>query len=147
MDFIRYKEGYKYQLSEDYKHNLAITIAQPIENGFLSLRPVSMSRAVLTCHAGYVWDGPSGPTIDTLNFMRGSLVHDALYQLMREWKLPGYYRKLADQYLYEICRDDGMSRIRAWYVYVSVRKFAKKAAQKNGRPVLTAPKYKGDPSC
>ncbi len=27
---------------------------------------------------------PNGPTIETKTFMRASLVHDALYQLMRE---------------------------------------------------------------
>jgi len=36
---------------------------------------------------GYAWDGPSGSTVDTLNFMRGSLVHDALYQLIRMEKI------------------------------------------------------------
>ena len=51
----------------------------------------------------YAWDGPSGPTIDTRNFMRGSLVHDALYQLIRLEVLPPESRKRADQLLREIC--------------------------------------------
>jgi len=38
----------------------------------------------LLIKAGYSWDGPSGSAIDTKNFMQGSLVHDALYQLLRE---------------------------------------------------------------
>ena len=31
---------------------------------------------------GYCWDGASGPALDTMNFARASLVHDAIYQLI-----------------------------------------------------------------
>ncbi|MCP4706191.1 MAG: DUF1353 domain-containing protein, partial [candidate division Zixibacteria bacterium] len=91
---------------------------------------------------GYVWDGPSGPTIDTLNFMRGSLVHDALYQLMRE-KLLDYKtdRKDADDLLRVMCKDDGMSSIRAWWVYKAVRWWGEKSAKPpNENNVVLAPK-------
>jgi hypothetical protein len=75
------------------------------------------------------WDGPSGPTIDTKGFMRGSLVHDGLYQLMRDGLLDHEeYRKDADLLLKAICLEDGMSRFRAWYVYHGVRLFAGSAA-------------------
>jgi hypothetical protein len=71
---------------------------------------------------GYAWDGPSGPTIDTKNFMRGSLVHDALYQLMRLGKIDkNTYRDAADKELVRICREDGMWWIRAQIVYWGVR--------------------------
>ena len=40
----------------------------------------------------YAWDGPSGPTIDTSNSMRASLVHDVLYQAMREEGLAYEFR-------------------------------------------------------
>ena len=50
--------------------------------------------------------------------MRGPLVHDALYQLMRLEELDYKTdRKYADQLLKKICRGDGMSAFRAWYVY------------------------------
>jgi len=72
----------------------------------------------------YAWDGPSGPTIDTENFMRGSLVHDALYQLIKEGYLDKkVWRLYADKILRKICLEDGMSKFRAWYVYHSVRWF------------------------
>ena len=66
--------------------------------------------------------GPQGPTIDSPSFMRGSLVHDALYQLMRAEKLDGeIYRKPADRLLQQMCIHDGMSSFRAWIVYRALR--------------------------
>lgn len=74
-------------------------------------------------------DGPSGPTIDTKEFMRGAFVHDALYQLIREGHLLMRDRKQADKILRRMCIEDGMSRFRAWYVYEAVSRFAKWAAK------------------
>jgi len=53
----------------------------------------------LTIQRGYCWDGASGPTLDTASTMRASLVHDALYQLLREGQLPRWYRYKADHCL------------------------------------------------
>lgn len=77
---------------------------------------------------GYAWDGPSGPTIGTSNFMRSSLIHDALYQLIRLGAVPYDHRRHADSLLRKLCREDGMSRFRAWYVYVAVRLFGGSSA-------------------
>ncbi len=63
------------------------------------------------------WDGPSGLTIDTPNFMRGSLVHDTLYQLLRNELIEQKWRDEADEELRRICREDGMSKICANWVY------------------------------
>lgn len=133
---IYYKAGYKYQLARNYRVGIGIkghTITQgPIKlttNGWLTIRK------------GYAWDGPSGPAIDSKNFMRGSLVHDALYQLMRYGRLaPGDYRDTADRLLQKMCIEDGMWRVRAWWVYQAVKTFAARAADKdNKRPTLVAP--------
>lgn len=62
--------------------------------------------------------------------MRGSLVHDALYQLMRERHLDyKEHRQYADELLRDICLEDGMSRVRAWWVYQAVHIFAEMAAR------------------
>ncbi len=84
MSKITYRSlsGYKYGLMERYAHETGMTLDAAVasRNGW-----VKMNRSErLTTKKGYAWDGPSGPTIDSKNFMRGSLVHDALYQLMRE---------------------------------------------------------------
>jgi len=79
---------------------------------------------------GYSWDGPSGPAIDTEDFMRGSLVHDALYQLIRNGHLDKKWRKPADKIMKRICRADGMPWLRAQYAYWAVRVFGGSAIKK-----------------
>jgi len=131
---ITYKSGYKYQLAETYHHKLSFEI--PHVSQVYMYRHGSESvklNNTLVIQKGYAWDGPSGPTFDTKSFMRGSLIHDALYQLMRDGALSIVYRNLADHELYETCLADGMSKFRAWYIYKSVRYFAKRAATAKGK--------------
>ena len=138
MKCIAYRNGYKYQLKETCEITIDLRPPEPICTEYVSLA----SDGVLTLNKGYAWDGPSGPAIDTLNFMRGSLVHDALYQLMRDKYLDrAMYRETADLILRDICIEDGMSRIRAWWVYHAVRRFADVAADPAAsRPLIRAPK-------
>ena len=118
MDRIQYNDGYKYQLKQDYALSVPLKPSARFDSDFLQLE----TDGRLLIKRGYAWDGPSGPTIDTLNFMRGSLVHDALYQLMREQCLDHIQdRAAADQLLRDICIADGMWRLRAWWVYHAVR--------------------------
>jgi hypothetical protein len=122
---------YKYQLTRDYTVQIDIKPAENIEYKFLSLS----SEGQLTMRKYYAWDGPSGPTIDTKSFMRGSLVHDALYQLMRLSALDHkVYRQRADAIMKEICLQDGMCSFRAWYVYHAVHNFAGSAAVPRDEP-------------
>ena len=126
---IGYRElaRYKYQLMEPHQHQTELNNLGRVAT--MDEWVVLESNGVLHTKKGYSWDGPSGPTIDTKNFMRGSLVHDALYQLMRERLVGLEHRKYADGLLRQICRADGMSAIRAWWVYHSVRAFGGSAAE------------------
>jgi hypothetical protein len=136
MNHIFYSAGYKYQLRGDYDHLTEIRPQKDIATKFIALR----ADGLLTIRDGYAWDGPSGPAVDTANFMRGSIVHDALYQLIRD-NLIGYeYRQYADRLLEQICREDGMSKIRAWWVYQAVRFGGGACANtRNQKPVIRAP--------
>lgn len=138
MECITYKGGYKYQLKEDYSVQVDIKPQMDVKTPYIELD----LNGLLTVMKGYAWDGPSGPTIDTLNFMRGSLVHDALYQLMRERHLDkNTYRNVADRLLQRMCKEDGMWSIRAWWVYWGVRLGGGPAADPaHKRPVVKAPK-------
>lgn len=109
---------YKYQLVEAYSYDTGIWGHQ----GQTWLQYVVFDKfGTITFKKGYAWDGPSGPTIDSKNFMRGSLVHDGLYQLIREEILPYTFRKTADKLLRKMCKQDGMSAMRAWWVYYMLR--------------------------
>ena len=136
-DCIRYKGGYKYQLVEQYK------VYTPIyPTTLIALPLVQLNLAgLLTIQSGYAWDGPSGPTVDTVTFMRGSLIHDALYQLMRHNLLDHtLYREPADRFLQECCRADGMSQLRSWWVYWGARLGGTASTRaKNQKPIQIAP--------
>lgn len=114
---------YKYQLIEPFSLFISIKTHYAVTEYILL-----HTDGKLTIRSGYAWDGPSGPTIDTKNFMRGALIHDALYQLIRMTHLPPKYRRIADDILYELCRKDGMSRFRAWYIKKAINWFGKASA-------------------
>jgi hypothetical protein len=137
MKCIQYKKGYKYQLIKQYVVNIDIFSDQHIDTNYIVLSP----KGELTIQKGYAWDGPSGPTFDTLNFMRASLVHDALYQLMRNNHLDkDEHRDDADRLLQKMCKEDGMMAIRAWWVYMGVRFGGDASADPaNKKPVVNAP--------
>lgn len=127
---MRYRKlhGYKYELMK-----------------FVRIRGVSLPDAgnryiiiwqgTLRILKHYAWDGASGPTWDDKTNMRASLVHDALYQLMRENLLDRKFRKYADQLFRDMCIQDGMGKFRAWYYYQAVRIFGAKTClpEKNKR--------------
>lgn len=136
MNIFYEAQKYKYQLTERFCFETSICPPFETKNGFLRLEP----NGWLTISVGYAWDGASGPTIDTRNSMRAGLVHDALYQLMREELLSQSKRKEADWEFYLLLRKDGMSWIRAWIWYRAVRRLAKPFAQPDHRAqVYTAP--------
>jgi len=71
----------------------------------------------ITVKRGYAWDGSSGPTLDTRANMRGSLLHDALYQLMRMELLQQKWRVQADKEFIKVCHKDGMWKVRQKWTY------------------------------
>ena len=133
---ITYRKGYKYQLVETYQIQTDL-FGYEIDTVYIALT----KNGLLTIRVGYTWDGCSGPTIDDETNMRGGLVHDAFYQLLREGLLPSEYRHLADHLLKQICLEDGMNPIRAAYYFEGVEHFGSSAAQKgnNPYPILVAP--------
>ena len=137
MDRISYRDGYRYQLANNYEILTHIFPIMPIETEYIDL----LLDSFMTIKRGYAWDGPSGIAIHTKSFMRGPLVHDALYQLMREGHLdPLLYREKADQRLRDICKEDGMFFLRAEWVYLAVRMFGKGFADpKAEKQIMEAP--------
>ncbi len=136
MKRIKYKSGYKYQLHADYTIKVNIKPTNRIVRPYFTFS----TNGTLLIRKGYAWDGPSGPTFDTKNFMRASLVHDALYQMMRQQVLSRRWRLEADKELKRICLEDGMTRIRSGIAYRAVRRWASSATSpKNKKKIITAP--------
>jgi len=95
----------------------------------------------LTIVDGYAWDGPSGPVVDTKENMRASLVHDALYQLMRNRYITAKkYKDKADKLFKKICIEDGVPSKTAQIYYLGLKLGGKPSTEpKNKKEVHTAP--------
>lgn len=137
MNYIHYRDGYKYQLTETCQLEINIHPDEDIVTEWILLN----SEGLLTIMRGYAWDGPSGPMPDIHEAMRGSLVHDALYQLMREDHLSSVqHRDTVDKLLRELCIEDYMSHPMAELVYQAVHLFGNPYANPSEeKPTLTAP--------
>lgn len=138
MEQIKYCAGYKFQLVESYSVDVGFqTLVSVAIGDWVSLT----DQGVLTIKDGYAWDGASGQVEQSKEILRGSLVHDALYQLMRAGMLGQEYRERADMVLKRICLEDGMSHWFAQMVFSAVREFGASHAALGAQPypVLTAP--------
>jgi hypothetical protein len=95
--------GAKYRLFESEMFvtgipgfEIAADFVELYADGLLLLKP------------GFCWDGASGLAIDRASNMRGALLHDALYYLIRRGDLPPNYRLSADELMRQAWREDGM---------------------------------------
>lgn len=137
MKYVQYRKGYKYQLAGNHQFHLAFV--RPDND--ISTEWICLTKdGLLTIYNGYASDGPSGATIDTRSSMRGSFVHDALYQLLRMGLLPQSMRQLVDDEAQRIWIEDGMWKFRARLWHRELRKFGASAADpSNVKIVYTAP--------
>jgi len=135
--YIEYRSGYKYQLASDYSIKISIKPKKDIAIDFIKLD----TKGNLTILKSYAWDGPSGPVIDRKENMRASLVHDALYQLMRHRKLTAKTHKdKADRIFKKICIQDGISRKTAEVYYYGLKVGGKPATKpENKKEIHKAP--------
>ncbi len=108
---LYFRRGYKYVVKRDFHIKLDVV---PYSEIFIDHMRMDMEGNT-TIFAGYPWNGASGPTIDTLNSMRGSLVHDFIYELIRLGLIDPKYKEYADGLLHDICTEDGMYSWRADY--------------------------------
>lgn len=135
MEGLAYRKltGYKYQTTHHCSCYLPLNLFHGLPNTSVfetnsSYIRLEFAQRTMQISKGYCWDGPSGPTIDTDNFMRGSLFHDAWYQVMRENSYYRDFRDDADQLLMAMCLADGMHPWRARWVYWGVKTFGRRSA-------------------
>lgn len=134
---IFYRAGYKYQLAERYTAMIGNKPKVHVCTKFITLEKCGY----LHIQVGYAWDGASGPVRDVPGVMRASLVHDALYQLMRMRKLSARnWRKKADLLFRRMCIEDGVPRALADVYYLGLRLGgALSANPRNAKPIIEAP--------
>lgn len=117
-EVIEYRTGYKYQLAMDYSIKTTIKPKKLVDDDFIKMT----KDGWLTIIKGYAWDGPSGPVVDRTENMRASLVHDALYQLMRHKRLTAKEHKdKADLLFKKLCKQDGVPGPVAHAYYVGLQ--------------------------
>ena len=133
---ITYYNNWKYKLDEAHNHCLSICLSDYLTDIDDAKRQSleRQSRMKVTDKSicfdrDYAWDGPSGPTIDTPDAMRASLVHDGLYQALRDRRLLPKARKAADVEFLRVLKKDDMFCLRRWSWYLGVRWFASRAAR------------------
>ena len=102
----------KGQLAHDYERLLMqIRPTKKLEFGRISLSVNGM----LTIKADYLWDFASG-AFDTKAIIEGSLVHDALCELIHNDLLSYHEWDNAAEEMKIVCLENGMWRIRAAWV-------------------------------
>jgi hypothetical protein len=135
MKQIKYIEKKtKYRLEEEYSAHTGL-IGYTVQTPLIKLTPIG----VLIISYGYGFD-PSGPTIDTKSSLRGSLEHDALYELMRLGLIPLSLLDVVNDRLEIVCKEDGMLDLRAeLWDFMLDRVGESSADTKNNPEILTAP--------
>ena len=116
MKYTQIKK-YKYCLAEDF------TMVLPYDFGVGEFDWAIILGTSITIKRGYCWDGASGGCPDFKSIMRGALVHDALYQMIRLKVIDINMRLIADEVLYECCIEDGMYKLVAKTVKKAVNTF------------------------
>lgn len=117
MNLLFYHDGYKYQTTKDYVIRTQVFPSKDIITEYVTLS----QHGVLFIRHGYAWDGPSGPSIDTNNWMVPSLIHDSLCQLLSLNLLSEQWIPEVHKEMYRQCLSRGMWKIRAWYSYKAVQ--------------------------
>lgn len=128
---LYFREGYKYQVTRPYRIKLDIAPFAPVRLQFVEMDMDGELRVL----PGYAWNGASGPTIDTLDSMIGSLIHDVGYQLIRFGFVDETHKEYFDELLRELCVDDGMLRLRAAYWKWAVLNFGAGSCRPSGEPL------------
>ena len=100
MSKIRYRSGYRYQLATSYSVFIGL-LGYKIRTDFITLT----ESGWLTIRKGYAWDGATGLPSTPRSLMRASLVHDAMYQLIRNGLFDR--RDVADELFFEFAQEDG----------------------------------------
>lgn len=110
IKYIHRRERYKYELVDDYTvHIPELNDAPEVTTRFATLT----HPGTLHIKANFMWDGSSGPTVDSDKDKIPSLVHDVTCEFVRMGLLPESWVPTLNRIYYRLCRDRGMLWIQA----------------------------------
>lgn len=124
---VVYYHGYDYQLRQDAWFNTSV-VGYNIDTEYATLSV----NGKLKVKKNFGSDGATG-IWDTKHVIPGSMVHDALYMLLRMGLLPRSERDNADRTLEAVCIESGMWKWYAKIIYLGVKFFAAAAAHPDHR--------------
>ena len=126
---MRYKSGYRYVSQEAVVVDVGAELHVPLQAPLASI-----AAETLCVMSRYAWDGASFTPFKWFGtpkpWLTPSLVHDALYQLIREGLMDRSYRAAADRLFRTMLIERGVWRWMAWVAYWSVRVFGNFAVRK-----------------
>ena len=133
---MKYITGFRHCLYEDEVFHVAIYHDEDIDTKYIRLTTLG----VLTVKTGFMWDGISGPTLQTKKTKSPSCMDDSPYWLIRNGYLLFSTWKVADLEFKRYCLMKGIFRIRAWWLYRGLSLARGTAAHPDKRKkVLIAP--------
>lgn len=149
IDGFHLKKGpWPFKMHKEYRHEwkrtpkLGSTKPREIQDNGGTVVASFQDNDSVTLTPDYSWDGNSGPAVNTLKCLRASALHDAWCQAMQEDIFEGSWMNWmrgASEYR-KICRDDGMSRVRAWSRYFAIAtygSFKEIVGERDGRPRIS----------
>lgn len=101
-------DGRNWRLIEGFKYQTEIMPAETIVSPFFIFHETGEIEPL----KGFCWDGPTGG-FDTPNTMLASLLHDIGCILRKRGLLTDEQIEQFDDLYYNICREKGMSKLRA----------------------------------
>jgi hypothetical protein len=117
---MTYKSGYRYITQCAYVADLPATFNKDINSRFAAI-----SAQQLIIMSMYAWDGASFILFQwcgtPARWLVPSLIHDALYQLVREGLIGREHREAIDRVFYAMLRERGVSWLVATGAYYAVR--------------------------
>ena len=132
MIYYKKRKKWKYVLQKDYTCQADIPVDELCDLAFLKLE----KNGNLTIKKNYAFDGATGLIFTPKSLIKGSLIHDALYQLIREKKIDIKCKKIADEILAQNCIESKIPKIFVWLVSLGVRLFGRFFIKDD---ILTAP--------
>jgi hypothetical protein len=135
--YLYYKEYAGAKVTQDYfRFQMHVAPDKAIKLDWVEID----TKGRVTLKPYFVYDGASGPTIDTLSSVRGVCAHDTIYRMIRLRYLPESFKQVADSLMYDFLIEDGMFQPRAFAWLQGVKLFGNASIKpENENPIYRAP--------